>query len=433
MKWTAQQETALKKMADFIRDPNQMMFRLWGEAGTGKTTLAAEIRDRFDHLAFIALAYTGKAASRLRQKGWCNAGTIHSHLYIPGSKCRARINEMLERRMEIERLLGGHVPPEGDVIISELRPEERATLHAEDEDLAKRILVEADALKSPMFVLNTQTDLVDYKVIVLDEVSMVGKEGQDLEKLCREHRIKLILMGDPYQLPPVKSTAWFMSAKPDYQLTDVQRQSKDDPILWLAHRARNRESIPLGSYGLSKVVERIPTPDHSFHPEQLAEMVECDQLLCGTNNTRTYCNEVMRAARGYKDKLEVGEKLVCLANSKQGFFNGSIWYCQEILEEQTDRDRVVVTLSSDDPMEEDRIAKIHNRSLKGLDIHFTERSGAECMVSAQALTVHKFQGSEGRHIMILDESYTAREDSNRWLYTALTRAQERLTLVKSRG
>jgi exodeoxyribonuclease-5 len=123
---------------------------------------------------------------------------------------------------------------------------------------------------------------------------------------------------------------------------------------------------------------------------------------------------------------------VCLANSKQGFFNGSIWYCQDILEEQTDRDRVVVALSSDDPMEEDRIARIHNRSLLGQEIHFTERSGAECMVSAQALTVHKFQGSEGRHIMILDESYTAREDSHRWLYTALTRAQERLTLLVRR-
>ncbi len=421
MKWTAQQETALKKMADFIRDPRAFIFRLWGEAGTGKTTLAAEIRDRFDHLSFIALAYTGKAASRLRQKGWCNAGTIHSHLYIPSSKCRARINEMLERRQQI------------DVALPVAQSaEEVAALYQEDEELAAKIAIEEEALKSPMFVLNTETDLVDYKVIVLDEVSMVGKEGQDLERICRENGIKLILMGDPYQLPPVKSVAHFMAAKPDYQLTDVQRQSKDDPILWLAHKARNKEPIPLGSFGLSKVVERIPTTDNSFHPEQLAEMVECDQLLCGTNNTRMYCNDVMRAARGYKAKLEVGEKLVCLANSKQGFFNGSIWYCQDILEEQTDRDRVVVSLSSDDPMEDDRIAKIHNRSLLGQEVHFTERSGAECMVSAQALTVHKFQGSEGRHIMILDESYTAREDSHRWLYTALTRAQERLTLLVRR-
>lgn len=423
MKWTAQQETALKKMADFIRDPNQLLFRLWGEAGTGKTTLAAEIRDRFDHLAFIALAYTGKAASRLRQKGWCNAGTIHSHLYIPGSKCRARITEMEARVAELEIW----IQQTGD---NALPPDVRAAHMQEQEELGAKIAAEEEALKSPMFILNTETDLVDYKVIVLDEVSMVGKEGYDLEKLCRENRIKLILMGDPYQLPPVKSQAHFMGCKPDYQLTDVQRQAKDDPILWLAHKARAGERIPLGSYGQSKVVRRMEVPgSDDFHPEQLAEMVECDQLLVGTNNTRTYCNEVMRAARGYKGKLEVGEKLVCLANSKQGFFNGSIWYCQDILEEDTDRDRVIVALSSDDPMEEDRIAKIHNKSLKGLEVHFTERSGAECMVSAQALTVHKFQGSEGRHIMILDESYTAREDAHRWLYTAITRAQERLTLV----
>lgn len=425
MKWNPEQEQVLRDMSKFVKDPSRLIFRLWGKAGTGKTTLAAVIRDKFESMAWIALAYTGKAASRLRQKGWNNAGTMHSHMYIPSSKSKARLKEWEARRVEIELRLA-------DKELLPCTPEERAVLNQEDEELAIKIKAESQALADPVFVMNQETDLPDYEVIVLDEVSMVGtKEGRDLENLCREHGIKLILMGDPYQLPPVKQKAWFMNEKPDFELTQVMRQQENDPILHLAELARTRQRIPLGSYGSSKVIARIPTdtPDNEYHPDQLAEMVECDQLLVGTNDTRHFCNFHMRKARGYTDLLHVGEKLICLANSKQNFFNGSMWYVQEIHEWDTDRDRVVVTLSSDESTEEDRIAKIHCKSLRGGIMHFTELSGAEAMVSAQAVTVHKFQGSEGRHIVVLDESWTARDDAHRWLYTALTRAQERVTLM----
>lgn len=427
MKWNPEQDAVLKQMSKFVRDPSRWVFRLWGKAGTGKTTLAAVIRDEFiDTMNWIALAYTGKAASRLRQKGWLNAGTMHSHMYIPSSQSRARIKEWEARRVDISYLLAD----------AETDREQRAALNQEDEDLARKIaLEEEEARRNPAFVLNQETDLPEYQVIVLDEVSMVGtKEGSDLEDICRNNGIKLILMGDPYQLPPVKQKAYFMDREPDFQLTQVMRQQENDPILHLAELARTRQRIPLGLYGSSKVVERISTDteENEYHPDQLAEMIEADQLLVGTNDTRMFCNRHMRKARGYKDLLEVGEKLICLVNSKQGFFNGTMWYCQDIIEYDYDRDRVVVSLSSDDSTEEDRVAKIHLKSLRGEPMHFTELSGGEAMVTAQAVTVHKFQGSEGKHIVILDESWTAREDSHRWLYTAITRAQERLTLMVKR-
>jgi exodeoxyribonuclease-5 len=47
-----------------------------------------------------------------------------------------------------------------------------------------------------------------------------------------------------------------------------------------------------------------------------------------------------------------------------------------------------------------------------------------------ALTVHKAQGSQWNDIVLFDESYAFKETRQRWLYTAITRAAERLTVVR---
>jgi exodeoxyribonuclease V len=46
-----------------------------------------------------------------------------------------------------------------------------------------------------------------------------------------------------------------------------------------------------------------------------------------------------------------------------------------------------------------------------------------------ALTVHKAQGSQWNDVVLFDESYAFREHRSRWLYTGLTRAAERITVV----
>lgn len=47
-----------------------------------------------------------------------------------------------------------------------------------------------------------------------------------------------------------------------------------------------------------------------------------------------------------------------------------------------------------------------------------------------ALTVHKAQGSQWNEIVLFDESWAFKETRQRWLYTAITRAAERLTVVR---
>ena len=49
---------------------------------------------------------------------------------------------------------------------------------------------------------------------------------------------------------------------------------------------------------------------------------------------------------------------------------------------------------------------------------------------AYAVTCHKAQGSEFDFVIVFDESWAFNEERNRWLYTAITRAKEKLLIVR---
>ena len=83
--FTPHQDSALKAVADWLKaKPGQNgtppVFRLFGYAGTGKTTLARHIAEGVDGEVKFA-AFTGKAALVMRNKGCDNASTIHSLIY----------------------------------------------------------------------------------------------------------------------------------------------------------------------------------------------------------------------------------------------------------------------------------------------------------------------------------------------------------------
>jgi exodeoxyribonuclease-5 len=45
------------------------------------------------------------------------------------------------------------------------------------------------------------------------------------------------------------------------------------------------------------------------------------------------------------------------------------------------------------------------------------------------LTVHKSQGSQWDDVVLFDESFAFQESRARWLYTGVTRAAKRLSIV----
>ena len=82
MKFSPQQDDALNAVAQWLKNGDRQLFRLFGYAGTGKTTLARHFAEHVDGQVQFA-AFTGKAAQVLRAKGASNAKTIHSLIYRP--------------------------------------------------------------------------------------------------------------------------------------------------------------------------------------------------------------------------------------------------------------------------------------------------------------------------------------------------------------
>ncbi len=170
------------------------VMRLFGYAGTGKTTLARHIAGDVDGEVKFA-AFTGKAALVMRAKGCVNATTIHSLIY------KAR--------------------------------------ETEDEQPSFELWDGAPASKA--------------KLIVIDECSMVDAElGRDLLSFG----VPLLVLGDPAQLPPIAGAGFFTEHPPDAMLTEVHRQAKDDPIVRLSMQVREGGRLAPGDYGRSQVVRR---------------------------------------------------------------------------------------------------------------------------------------------------------------------------------
>ena len=80
MLWAPQQDRALIAVDEWLRSRHKQVFRLFGYAGVGKTTLARHFAEGVSGRVLFA-AYTGKAAHVMRSKGCRGASTIHRLIY----------------------------------------------------------------------------------------------------------------------------------------------------------------------------------------------------------------------------------------------------------------------------------------------------------------------------------------------------------------
>src|SRR5208283_2536336 len=107
--------------------------------------------------------------------------------------------------------------------------------------------------EEPSFVLNEDSEAARAKLIIVDECSMVDEElGRDLLSFGR----KVLVLGDPAQLPPVKGGGYFTEAEPDVMLTEVHRQAADNPIIRLSMAIRAGGELAPGAYGETRIVLR---------------------------------------------------------------------------------------------------------------------------------------------------------------------------------
>jgi exodeoxyribonuclease V len=264
------------------------------------------------------------------------------------------------------------------------------------------------------FERRRRDELFSVGLIVVDECSMINDR---LAADLLSYEIPLLLVGDPEQLPPITGGAAFMREQPDAVLTQIHRQAAENPILRLADSIRRGEALPRPGYRAGDSLLITNDDRDGVH----------DVVLVGLNDTRRRINRIRRRRFGFKsEEPRIGESVVCLRNDHSvGVFNGSTW--------EVTRSAVV----GQPPIVNLKLSNDYDRVSVQVPLHcftnpndsFDWLQGLQRFDFGYGLTVHKSQGSEWGDVALINESGAFGEQARRWLYTGITRASNRLTIV----
>ena len=356
-----------------------------GYAGTGKTTVIAQLRKELSKVSDLTkvafCSYTGKAARVLQQhlkqhealRIIDSVGTIHSLMYSPVTD--EKTEEILgwERRKEIK----------------------------------------AD-------------------LIVIDEASMVD---ENIWSDIQSYGIPIIAVGDHGQLPPVRGSFNLMQ-DPQIKLEKIHRQNEGNPIIMVSLMARTEGKIPIGKYG--EKVRKVNRYDPEAR-EQIGSILDSynaeTMLLCGYNTTRTDLNKYVRKQRGFEtDVPRARDRVICLRNNHTAqIYNGMLGTVETVDMRDDGNYFLEVRLDGEEyPFRGDVLAA---QFYAPTAMNFTKDRSItkqfDLFDYGYALTVHKAQGSQARKVVLFEERFAKMTDDEwrRWLYTGVTRAEEELILV----
>lgn len=390
---TAKQEEGLKIAVERHRAGEKYTV-ISGYAGTGKSTLVrfiiAALNVDEDRVCYAT--FTGKAAEVLRKKGNKNAMTLH-------------------------RLLYEHIPrPAGGFF-------------------------------------RKKKEYLGYDVIVVDEVSMAPKE---MMELLFTHQVYVICLGDPFQIPPIdKDADNHLLDNPHIFLDEIMRQAQESEIIRLSMDVRAMKPLELYQGTHLQVVSK-----NQLIPGMLTW---ADQVLVATNARRTQINNQMRQMLGYSGPPQEGDKVVCLRNywedldsEGDALVNGMIGYLHDI-EETTvhfppmartsvkEVDALMATVSTGEYGYYDLLTIDKNMIINGeqcLDWRDSYKLGKlrprigdlvpKQFAYGYAITGHKAQGSEWDKVLVIEETFPFEQiEHARWLYTCITRAADKLVVVRN--
>jgi exodeoxyribonuclease-5 len=313
---------------------------------------------------FRVCAFTGKAADVLRRKG-VPASTIHALIYLPVETVWLDDDGVVHRGVRWER-------------------------------------------RSP-------ADF-DGAGFIVDEASMVSR---DLYNDLLRFDLPVIIVGDHGQLPPVAAGAFNPMADPDLTLETIHRHAGEIPRFAEFIRKGNPPSEWRKQKGFTG--ERVRFTTRAGLGVACAD-AEPDQTVCAFNKTRVLLNRAAREHFGYPaDQPVPGDRVVCLQNDRRlGVFNGQQGHVVSV---NPAVERLVFRADGHDysVLYVDEAFNAHERPER--DPH-----GRLPFDYCYAITVHKAQGDEFNHVLVVEEFCSAWEHC-RWAYTAATRAREKLTWV----
>lgn len=323
---------------------------------------------------------------------------------------------------------------------------------------------------------NQMTGSVDYipsvpmtlpELIILDEAGMLGKDD---DKVLTDIGARMLVMGDPYQLPAVGQPSPYDNAKPDFELTEIHRQALDNPILYIANELKNKRMPKFGKYGGSHVIRVSQAEKKSDYI--LRRFQGENKIIAGRNKTRRAMNASARELLGFTGSFpNQGETLICLRNeSTNGLINGQLWKvldvtppfmhtCQylwynkrtgekEFVDSVWGKHDHVPDFMLDKPVQVEAIALRLEAMNTGKEyaltrevivataffmgtqdsLHWKQLNGVSHFDYGYCLTGHKAQGSTFHDVFVYDES-SIFEEPYRWLYSAATRPSNNLIIA----
>ncbi len=325
--------------------------------------------------------------------------------------------------------------------LTEVTGEEASTIHR---------LLEAsiDQNTGKMFFLRDEDTPLKADAVIVDEMSMV--DIQLLHSLLQAvpHGKRLILVGDPDQLPPVGPGSPFADCLrsgmlPTVRLTEIFRQAQESLIVMNAHRVNNgqmpdlknvksdffflpcrsEEQVTQTIVGLCTT--RLPK-NMGISPDQIQVLTPTRKGGVGTWNLNKMLQASLNPAGNGKKERQFGE-----FSFREGDRVMQIRNNYDIMWKKTDGTAVgtgifngdVGTVTAINPDLETMTVVFDDREA---DYDFTQLGELE---PAYAMTVHKSQGSEYRAVILAAWNGSPYLLSRSVLYTAITRARDLLIIV----
>ncbi|PKN02816.1 hypothetical protein CVU76_02205 [Candidatus Dojkabacteria bacterium HGW-Dojkabacteria-1] len=372
-----------ENILDWFKLPKIQYTTLGGYAGTGKTTLLGYLSN-FLHkenkkLKIAFCSYTGKATRVLNRK-LRNTKSLQNTDFIG----------------TIHRLIYRAIVDDKDNIIGwEKIPEEE----------------------------------FKYDLIVVDEASMVTEDiWKDLLSFGRP----ILAVGDHGQLPPVNSSFNLMS-QPEQTLEDIYRQELNNPIIKVSEIARKYGNIPFEEFSRSvKKLNKIESDTQDTIHDIFDSFNDETMVLCGYNKTRVNLNKAIRSLHFDTPNPQVGDRVICLKNNRiMEIFNGMTGTILDISREGTEELKYYESEISLDFEDIPFWGKISIEQFNSIDLVEKNLEDINYFDFGYALTVHKAQGSQARRVVVFEERFPKMDDDTfrRWLYTAVTRAEEELYII----
>jgi exodeoxyribonuclease-5 len=250
---------------------------------------------------------------------------------------------------------------------------------------------------------------------LVDEASMISRGLYD-DMLALQ--LPVVFVGDHGQLPPVGDKDHHLMCDPDYRLETVHRNA--GPIAYFAEHLRHGKSAY--DFHDDTGTVRVLGPDEVDDKD----LLHCGQIICGYNDTRASLNHKVRKLHGYAEPLAIGERIICLRNSRDhGLYNGQLGAVMHV-----------------DFGREELDFRAGKDLYQGVPYHGevfgTEKQPQHCVIDrsrqvfdyAYAITCHKAQGSEWAKVLVYEQRLRLPDwDHGRWCYTAASRARQQITWV----